>query len=108
MMTSTVAPSIGESVVRIDGRAKASGAHVFPSDFVVEGMLWLRVLRAHQPHARILSIDTSAAEQVDGVVAAGGTLASLIPPSAILVIYAIIVEQDVGSRASCMLRSSVR
>lgn len=31
-----------------------------------------------------------------GVVAAGGTLASLIPPSAILVIYAIIVEQDVG------------
>lgn len=31
-----------------------------------------------------------------GVVAAGGTLASLIPPSAILVIYAIIVESDVG------------
>lgn len=31
-----------------------------------------------------------------GVVAAGGTLASLIPPSVILVIYAIIVEQDVG------------
>ena len=32
-----------------------------------------------------------------GVVAAGGTLAALIPPSAILVIYAIIVEQDVGA-----------
>ncbi|NDR59159.1 TRAP transporter large permease [Aliiruegeria sabulilitoris] len=32
-----------------------------------------------------------------GVVAAAGTLASLIPPSAILVIYAIIVEQDVGA-----------
>lgn len=31
-----------------------------------------------------------------GVIAAGGTLASLIPPSAILVIYAIIVEQSVG------------
>ena len=31
-----------------------------------------------------------------GVVAAAGTLASLIPPSAILVVYAIIVEQDVG------------
>ncbi|KGM89944.1 TRAP-type C4-dicarboxylate transport system, large permease component [Roseovarius mucosus DSM 17069] len=31
-----------------------------------------------------------------GVVAASGTLASLIPPSALLVIYAIIVEQDVG------------
>jgi tripartite ATP-independent transporter DctM subunit len=32
-----------------------------------------------------------------GVVAASGTLALLIPPSAILVIYAIIVEQDVGA-----------
>ena len=31
-----------------------------------------------------------------GVVAAGGTLASLIPPSAILVVYAIIVEESVG------------
>ena len=31
-----------------------------------------------------------------GVVAAGGTLASLIPPSAILVIYAIIVEDEQG------------
>ncbi len=33
---------------------------------------------------------------VAGVIAAGGTLASLIPPSAILVIYAIIVEESVG------------
>lgn len=31
-----------------------------------------------------------------GVVAAGGTLASLIPPSAILVVYAIITETSVG------------
>ena len=31
-----------------------------------------------------------------GVVAAGGTLASLIPPSAILVICAIIVEESIG------------
>lgn len=31
-----------------------------------------------------------------GVVAAGGTLASLIPPSGALVIYAVIVEQSVG------------
>src|SRR5690606_4748156 len=31
-----------------------------------------------------------------GVVAAAGTLATLIPPSAILVIYAIIVEESVG------------
>ena len=40
-----------------------------------------------------------------GVVAAGGTLASLIPPSALLVIYAIIVEQDVGKLAAGRLHS---
>ncbi|OWU86717.1 C4-dicarboxylate ABC transporter permease [Oceanicola sp. 22II-s10i] len=32
-----------------------------------------------------------------GVVAAGGTLATLIPPSAILVIYALVVEESVGA-----------
>ncbi|SFH95296.1 TRAP transporter, DctM subunit [Albimonas pacifica] len=32
-----------------------------------------------------------------GVVAAAGTLASLIPPSTILVIYAVIVEESVGA-----------
>ena len=31
-----------------------------------------------------------------GVVAAGGTLASLIPPSALLVVYAIITESSIG------------
>jgi CO/xanthine dehydrogenase Mo-binding subunit len=66
-MTSTVT-CIGEPVARIDGYAKASGAHVYPSDFVMPGMVWLRVLRANQPHARILSIDTTAAGQVAGVV----------------------------------------
>src|SRR3546814_4088973 len=43
-----------------------------------------------------------------GVVAAAGTLASLIPPSAIPVIYAIIVGQSVGQldRKSTRLNSS--
>ena len=45
------------------------------------------------PEMRAIGYDKRFAA---GVVAAGGTLASLIPPSAILVIYAIIVEQDVG------------
>jgi CO/xanthine dehydrogenase Mo-binding subunit len=66
-MTSTVT-GIGEPVARIDGYAKASGAHVYPSDSVMEDMLWLRVLRVNRPHARILSIDTNAAGQVAGVV----------------------------------------
>lgn len=67
-MRSKLTPTIGETIARIDGKEKACGAYVYPSDFVLEGMLWLRVLRAAHPHARILSIDTSAAEQTPGVV----------------------------------------
>ncbi len=67
-MPSTSAPRIGESVTRIDALAKATGAHGYPSDYVLDGMLWLRVLRAAHPHARILSIDTRDAVNVPGVV----------------------------------------
>jgi hypothetical protein len=42
MIASTAAPNIGEPVARIDGWAKASGAHIHPSDSVIEGMLSLR------------------------------------------------------------------
>ncbi len=61
-------PSIGQPVVRVDARAKVTGAHVYPSDHYPDGMLHLRVLRAGRPHARIVAVDTTAAEQVAGVV----------------------------------------
>jgi len=62
------APKIGESVHRIDGWTKATGSHVFPTDFFIEGMLCLKIHRSPHPHARILSIDTSAAENIPGVI----------------------------------------
>ena len=63
-MIESTAPRLGEPARRIDGIAKAVGSHVYPSDYVIEGMLRLRVLRAGVPHARIVSINTRAAEQV--------------------------------------------
>jgi len=59
---------IGNTVKRVDGWAKASGAQIYPSDFVLDGMIWVRVLRAAHPHARIVAIDTHKAEQLPGVV----------------------------------------
>ncbi|MCQ3978631.1 MAG: xanthine dehydrogenase family protein molybdopterin-binding subunit [Anaerolineae bacterium] len=59
---------LGQPIPRVDAYAKASGAHVYPSDVVLDNMLWVQVLRAAHPHARILSIDTSAAETLPGVV----------------------------------------
>ena len=67
-MIETTVPKIGEPAKRIDGVSKAIGAHVYPSDYVIDGMLKLRIVRAAHPHARIVSIDTTAATQLPGVV----------------------------------------
>lgn len=67
-MSKSTAPKIGEPARRIDGQAKAEGSHVYPSDYMIEGMLRLKILRAAHPHARIVAIDTSRAQQVPGVV----------------------------------------
>jgi len=60
---------IGKRIARIDARPKVDGSLKYPSDLYEKGMIWGRVLRAKHPHARILSIDTSAAEKLQGVVA---------------------------------------
>lgn len=66
-MTETIAPHIGDPVPRIDGIDKARGTQVYPSDYHVEGMLRVRLLRSEYAHARIDGIDTSAARAAEGV-----------------------------------------
>ena len=61
--------SIGQAVPRIDAYAKVTGEAKYPGDLSMAGMLHAKTLFARRPHARILSIDTSAAEAVPGVVA---------------------------------------
>ncbi|HMK78875.1 MAG TPA: xanthine dehydrogenase family protein molybdopterin-binding subunit [Xanthobacteraceae bacterium] len=58
---------IGKSVPRYDGRAKVTGAAHFTVDVKLPGMLHGRLLRSPHPHARIVSIDTAAAERQPGV-----------------------------------------
>ncbi len=60
---------IGKSVRKIDGLALASGAELFTADLDFEDMLHLAVLYSPHAHAKILDIDTSEAEAMDGVVA---------------------------------------
>lgn len=59
---------LGESLPRVDGRMKASGAHRYPSDLARPGSLWLHIVRARTPHARLLAVDTMAAVRSPGVV----------------------------------------
>jgi len=58
---------VGKSPVRVDARSKVTGRAVFIEDMQMKGMLYGKVLRSKQAHARILGIDTSAAEALPGV-----------------------------------------
>ena len=67
---------IGERMRKVDGAGKLTGATVYTDDMVLPGMLHAKILRSPHPHARILSIDTSAAAAMAGVhgVVTGGEM----------------------------------
>ena len=58
---------IGKRTPRLDGRLKVTGAARYTADVKLPGMLHGRVVGATVPHARIRSIDVSAAEKAPGV-----------------------------------------
>ena len=60
---------IGTRPVRHDGVDKVTGRAVYGADVKVPGLIWGEVLRSTEVHAKIKSIDTSAAEKFPGVIA---------------------------------------
>ena len=58
---------IGHARRRVDGRAKVTGQTRFADDIVLPRMLHCRLLRSPHPHARIAGIETTRAEQTEGV-----------------------------------------
>lgn len=61
--------TVGQSIERVDARGKVTGETLFPGDLAREGMLHMKILFSAHAHARIRSIDTSAAEAYPGVAA---------------------------------------
>ncbi|MFX0122536.1 MAG: xanthine dehydrogenase family protein molybdopterin-binding subunit [Candidatus Hodarchaeota archaeon] len=59
--------AIGKSFSRADASAKVTGTALYVDDLRFPRTLYLKVLRAGVPHARIKSIDTSEAESLEGV-----------------------------------------
>ncbi len=59
---------LGESITRIDARAKVTGDAAYPGDINMPGQLWMKVLFARRPHARLKRLDVSKAQAVPGVV----------------------------------------
>src|SRR3972149_3049434 len=58
---------IGRPLIKVDAMAKVTGETKYADDLVLPRMLHAKMLRSPHPHARILSIDTSAAEGLPGV-----------------------------------------
>lgn len=61
--------ALGQSLTRVDARAKVTGQAQYPGDIDMPGQVWMKVLFANRAHARIKRIDTSQALQAPGVVA---------------------------------------
>ncbi|MEK6320555.1 MAG: xanthine dehydrogenase family protein molybdopterin-binding subunit [Acidobacteriota bacterium] len=102
---------IGKRISRIDGAQKVSGRAKYSMDINRPGMLFGKIVRSPHAHAKVKSIDTSAAEQMPGVKAvhivaqvgtellwAGATVVSLAAvdePTAEDAMRAIKVEYEV-------------
>ncbi len=71
-MTGTIEPdtlhTVGQAVERNDGIGHVTGRTQFSTDLAFPRQLHLKVVRSPLHHARIRGVDTSAAEQVPGVV----------------------------------------
>ncbi len=59
---------LGDSISRIDAKAKVTGTAQYPGDLNLPGQLWMKILWSRRPHARIKRLDVSRAEQAPGVV----------------------------------------
>ena len=58
---------IGRNAVRRDALDKVRGTAMYTSDITLPGMAHAAVVRSPHPHARIVSIDASAALAMPGV-----------------------------------------
>ena len=65
--TQAASLAIGKAQPNPNALAKITGSARFSDDYSFPGMLFARTKRAGVPHARILSIDTSAARSLEGV-----------------------------------------
>jgi len=58
---------VGKPIPRHDAWSKVTGDLKYADDFSLPGMLFAKVLRSKYPAAKIISINTSKAEKLDGV-----------------------------------------
>lgn len=60
---------VGKRLPLKDATEKVTGRAIFTRDVKLSGMLYAKILRSPYPHAKVLRVDTSEAEQLPGVKA---------------------------------------
>ena len=60
---------VGTRPIRHDGYEKVTGKAIYGADIKLPGLIWGAVSRSPHAHAKIISIDTSEAKKMDGVLA---------------------------------------
>src|SRR5271165_3589744 len=65
-------PLLGKRISRVDGPIKSSGRAKYTYDYNPQGLLAGAILRCPHAHARVVSIDASAAQKMPGVKAVVG------------------------------------
>lgn len=56
-------------MLRRDAPGKVTGETHYPGDLNIDGQLWMKIRFSDRVHARVIAVDTSAAEALSGVVA---------------------------------------
>ena len=67
-MTAVEGSILGNAVLRREDPSLLSGEDKFYDDMAIEGLGYVHFVRSDYAHARINSVDTSDAEEVDGVI----------------------------------------
>jgi carbon-monoxide dehydrogenase large subunit len=68
-ITREVSEALGDPEIRVDATLKTTGRARYTGDVYPSGALWAKFLMSPHPHARIVSIDVTAARALPGVKA---------------------------------------
>jgi CO/xanthine dehydrogenase Mo-binding subunit len=58
---------VGLSLPRLDAPGKVTGTAIYAADFALPGMLFGKIFRSAEPHARLVRLDTTRAVAIRGV-----------------------------------------
>ena len=59
--------ALGQSIKRMDALGKVTGETQYPGDINMDGQWWMKIRFSDRVHARVVSVDTTAAEALPGV-----------------------------------------